>query len=149
MGNSLFQKKARKNQVQLTNGTAIRRWTPEHAQQVIHDWRASGMSMSKYSREHGLNLNRLWWWQKRLGQSISEGHGRSIKPANVSSSSEMFVPMTVRALCMGHETALGARENGALILCLPGKIDLELSASEAMITRCLTTVLCELCEPRR
>jgi transposase-like protein len=39
---------------------------------VLADWAESGKPMAAFAREHGLALQRLFWWRGRLRESTSE-----------------------------------------------------------------------------
>lgn len=63
-----------------------RAWQEHDARRVLLAWRASGLSMSAFAREHEIGDERLRWWRNRLG----EWGGSS------SSASIAFAPATVR-----------------------------------------------------
>ena len=45
------------------------RWTSQEASRVLEDWLRSGLSLSAFAREQGLNQQRLFWWRSRLRES--------------------------------------------------------------------------------
>ena len=42
-------------------------WREDNAQDVIEAWQASAMSMAAFARCHGLRVERLRRWRRRLG----------------------------------------------------------------------------------
>ena len=60
-----------------------RRWTRKHAEAVLAAWRESGLSMSAYAREQGVNGQRLSWWRKQLGGGQKGGAAMAFIPAVV------------------------------------------------------------------
>jgi hypothetical protein len=65
-----------------TQGTAAKRqarrwqqWSPEEAQEVLKEWRASGLALGRFARQRGLGAERLRWWKKRLGDWSEKGSG--------------------------------------------------------------------------
>lgn len=48
------------------------RWKPEDAARVLSDWAESGKSMAAFAREHGLSLQRVFWWRGRLTEATSD-----------------------------------------------------------------------------
>jgi transposase-like protein len=44
------------------------RWSEEEAQQMLAQWRESGLSLTAFARRHGLQTQRLCFWKKRLGE---------------------------------------------------------------------------------
>jgi transposase-like protein len=45
-----------------------RRWREADAQIVLRVSRESGMSLSRFAREHGVQPARIWRWSARLGE---------------------------------------------------------------------------------
>lgn len=43
-----------------------RRWKAADARRVLSAWRASGLSMSAFAAQRGLEAQRLSWWKARL-----------------------------------------------------------------------------------
>ncbi|WP_224245989.1 hypothetical protein [Hyalangium gracile] len=39
-----------------------RQWSPEKAQELLAEWRASGLSLGRFARERGLGGERLRWY---------------------------------------------------------------------------------------
>lgn len=57
------------------------RWNYEQGKQVIEEWRQSGLSMSAFARERGLNTQRLYYWRERVeggGSGASEGRSKLV-----------------------------------------------------------------------
>jgi transposase-like protein len=57
---------ARKRLGQVTAIVHKRRWSAAEAQLVISASRESGMPLSGFAQEHGLQRSRLWRWSSRL-----------------------------------------------------------------------------------
>jgi transposase-like protein len=58
-----------------SNGTGVnwkpprrRRWREEDARAGLAAARASGKRLSKFAREHGFHVSRLYWWMKALNE---------------------------------------------------------------------------------
>ena len=45
-----------------------KRWTPEHATQLLDAADRSGLSDRGFAKRRGVDAQRLWWWRKRLGR---------------------------------------------------------------------------------
>ena len=86
-------------------------WTTEDAMMALSEWRASGLSVSAFSKKVGLRRNRLNWWRKRLGDWSEEG-----APGE---SSLKLVPL------IPSEVVLSPRMRGAVTMRLPGGVELE------------------------
>jgi len=70
---------------------ADRRWRQKDAEAVLAAWEESGLSLSGFAAERGVNVQRLSWWRKRLeerGRAVA--HRRKERPAAVS-----FIPAVV------------------------------------------------------
>lgn len=46
-------------------GLVVGRWDEQHARRVLEAWRRSGQSAYAFSREQGIDPQRLYWWRKR------------------------------------------------------------------------------------
>ena len=62
---------ARKQTNQVSEILHKRRWSAAEAQVVIRASRESGMPLSGFAEEHGLQRSRLWRWSSRLGKRPS------------------------------------------------------------------------------
>ena len=49
-----------------------RRWTDEDARAGLAAARASGESISKFARSHGVDGSRFYWWMKHLRKSATK-----------------------------------------------------------------------------
>jgi hypothetical protein len=58
-----------------------RRWNAEDAEKVLAAWRASGLPAQQFALEHGLDPQRLWWWQRRLREAPGEARRARLEPA--------------------------------------------------------------------
>lgn len=72
---------------------ADRRWRQEDAKKVLAAWEESGLSLSKFASQQGLNVQRLSWWRKQLEERGRAG-GRRQKRRAVAVS---FVPAVLSA----------------------------------------------------
>ena len=87
-------------------------WRTEDAEKMLSEWRASGLSVSAFSKKVGLRRNRLNWWRRRLGEWSEEG-----PPAENTVKLVRLVPSEV--------VTSPARMRGAVRMRLPGGIELE------------------------
>ncbi len=62
---------------------SAKRWNAAIARKVLEEFSASGMTLAAFSRTLGVNLQRLWWWRKRLAET-SRGQTVTFVPAVVS-----------------------------------------------------------------
>jgi transposase-like protein len=58
-------------------------WTEDEARAVFAAWRASDESLSAFARRHGIGVQRLYWWKRRLGSTTNAGSTLSLVPAKV------------------------------------------------------------------
>jgi transposase-like protein len=86
-------------------------WDSEEAEEVLSEWRASGLSVKAFAKKTGLRRNRLNWWRKRLGDWSEEG-----APGE---SSLKLVPL------IPSEVVVSPRMRGAVTMRLPGGAELE------------------------
>jgi transposase-like protein len=47
------------------------RWKAAEAARVLSDLAESGKPMAAFAREHGLSVQRMFWWRGRLGEATS------------------------------------------------------------------------------
>lgn len=65
------------------NGSRIReillraRWRLEDAQTVFAAWEESKLPATEFAGEHGFDVQRLYWWRRRLGKSHDRGEARA------------------------------------------------------------------------
>jgi hypothetical protein len=97
------------------------RWREAEARRVLRWWGDSGLSASGFARAHGLNPQRLLWWQKRLKSS----EARALAPLT-------FLP----AVVTGAVTATVVR--------LPGGVVVELADVAAVPTSWIAALAAEL-----
>jgi hypothetical protein len=94
------------------------RWDLNTAQQVIHRWHESGLSLPQFCRQQGLDPQRLRKWQLRLDkQSPAALVPVTLSPARSTSrptSSRLRCVVTAR-LCNGSRLSL--RGDDAEMLC--------------------------------
>jgi hypothetical protein len=62
-------------------------WTENDAHAVFAEWRASGDSLPTFARRHGIGVQRLYWWKRRLAASSTSGSTLSLIPATVIGTS--------------------------------------------------------------
>jgi transposase-like protein len=51
----------------LDSDLIANRWDADVARRLLAAWRRRGQTMAAFARKHGLNVQRLIWWRKRLG----------------------------------------------------------------------------------
>jgi hypothetical protein len=61
-----------------------RHWSADHARGILGAWSRSGLSLSAFARQQGVNAERLRWWHKRLGDVKDKGTAVTFIPAVVS-----------------------------------------------------------------
>jgi len=64
-----------------------RRWSPDEARQVLAELSRSGQPAARFAAEHGLGVERLYRWQRRLRASAERAPG-----------SPRFAEVTVRSI---------------------------------------------------
>ena len=92
-----------------SNGTGVnwepprgRRWCKEDARAGLAAARSSGKRLSRFAREHGFHVSRLYWWMKALNE----------KPAKPAA----FLPVRVVEKRARSEQREGGSRQGALTL---------------------------------
>lgn len=63
---------------------AGKRWTEIEARGAIRAWRKSGLRLTEFARNRGLNTQRLYWWLKKLGPDVEVE--AEILPVHVAAS---------------------------------------------------------------
>ena len=70
-----------------------RRWTEADGKRMLEAFRASGLSVGRFAREHGLTSQRVFWWRSRLGQfgtsSAAASKTARLLPVRVVSNSKL------------------------------------------------------------
>ena len=59
-----------------------RRWTEMDGKRMLEALRASGLSVGRFAREHGLTPQRVSWWRSRFGQAGTSS-GAASNPARL------------------------------------------------------------------
>lgn len=72
-----------------------RTWNEEEARRILAELAASGETVSAFARRFGLVPQRLWWWQKRLGEQAPPD--RTPSGPQTQTLTATFLPVTVRA----------------------------------------------------
>lgn len=110
-----------------------RQWSPEEAQAVLAEWRASGLSLGRFARERGLGAERLRWWKKRLGDWSEPrgGGGGAQGPA--------LVPMVLSEPAPAVE-----RGSPCVVVRLPGGLVVEVAEPAAVSAPWLAAVVSQL-----
>ena len=111
-------------------GRRWRQWSPEEAQAVLVEWRASGLSLGRFARERGLGVERLRWWKKRLGE-WSEPRSVAQGPA--------LVPMVLSEPVPAVE-----RGRNCVVVRLPGGLVVEVAEPAAVSAQWLAAVVSQL-----
>ena len=47
----------------------VRRWRERDARAALDEFAGSEMSLAEFARSKGVSTQRIWYWQKRLGQT--------------------------------------------------------------------------------
>lgn len=56
-------------------GTKSGRWTADDARAVLARWRASGLTKTAFAEGHGLKMERLRRWERRLSEEAGTAEG--------------------------------------------------------------------------
>jgi len=105
-----------------------RRWSSDDARTVLAAWEISGLTLTGFARQNGINVQRLIWWRKRLGEDGRDCREVRSRPAPVVS----FIPAVV------ERTRPAA--TGAIVVRLPGGVEVEASGTESLPARWLAEV---------
>jgi hypothetical protein len=92
-------------------GATVGRWTADEARAVLARWRASGLTKTAFTERHGLTMERLRRWERRLAEAEDAGEAEL-----------RLVPLVARQL-------VGVPERAAARLQLPGGVVLEFDAT--------------------
>ena len=74
---------------------SLDRWTEEDARRVLAECARSGLSTQAFARKRGLVPERLYRWQRKLGE-VSTPPTISLVPARVVADAEAAVSVVVR-----------------------------------------------------
>lgn len=96
-----------------------KRWNAATARKVLDEFASSGMSLTEFGRSLGVNLQRLWWWRKRLAEDVG---GRTVT----------FVPAVV------------ARPHSGMVIRLPRGVEVEATDVAAIPARWVAELAREL-----
>lgn len=58
-------------------------WTEDEARAVFAAWRARDESLAAFARRHGVDVQRLYWWKRRLASTTHVGSTLSLVPAKM------------------------------------------------------------------
>lgn len=101
-------------------------WTEDDARRLLAQWRQGGGSLASFARERGMSAPRLYWWRRRLRAAEPAAAGKALVPARV-------LPIARLSGSAGAETA------AAIVLHVPGGIELEISnASPTWVASLMT-----------
>jgi transposase-like protein len=104
---------------------ADRRWRQEDAEKVLAAWEESGLSLSKFAGQQGVNVQRLSWWRKQLeGRGRAGGRRQKRRAAGVS-----FVPAVMSA------------SPPVVVLRLPRGVEIEVADAAAVPTAWLAAAV--------
>ena len=112
----------------VTSSTSGRRWSSEDARTALATWKTSGLTLAGFARLNGINVQRLIWWRRRLGDDVREGREVCPRPATPVS----FIP-----------AVFGGTRPGAMasiVVRLPGGVEVEASDAECLPARWLAEV---------
>ena len=104
---------------------ADRRWRQGDAQAVLVTWEKSGLSLSEFAVEQGVNAQRLSWWRKQLEErGHAGGRRRKRRAAGMS-----FVPAVMSAI------------PPVVVLRLPRGVEIEVADAAAVPTAWLAAAV--------
>lgn len=104
---------------------ADRRWRQGDAQAVLATWEKSGLSLSEFAVEQGVNVQRLSWWRKQLEKRGHVGRPRRKRRAAAVS----FVPAVMSA------------NPFMVVLRLPRGVEIEVADAAAVPTAWLAAAV--------
>ena len=81
------------------------RWSAEVGRTMLEAFRESGEGQAAFARRHGLNSQRIYYWQQRLGSSTPTAARQQRAPGPV-----MFAPVRVVGSANGAGAAAMALE---------------------------------------
>ena len=110
-----MSKQGTENRGRELKSLADRRWRRKDAEAVLAGWKESGLSLSRFAAERGVNVQRLSWWRKQLERTGRGGRGRPEHPAAVS-----FIPGVVSA------------SRAAVVVRLPRGVEVEVAEAAAV-----------------
>jgi hypothetical protein len=97
-----------------------RHWSSDDAKTVLATWEASGLTLTGFARQNGINVQRLIWWRKRLGADGRDCREVCSRPAAPVS----FIPAVVART----RPAVMA----SVVVRLPGGVEVEASDVKSM-----------------
>jgi hypothetical protein len=112
-----------------------RHWSSVDAKTVLAAWEASGLTLTGFARQNGINVQRLIWWRKRLGTDGGDCREVCSQPAVPVS----FIPAVVART---RPAAMAA-----IVVRLPGGVEVEASDTASIPARWLADVA-KAMEPR-
>jgi len=95
-------KKAKANDTSWLEALAgPQQWRSSDAKRVIASWEESGMTLADFANEHGINAQRIGWWQKRLATTAASTPAAALQFAPVTlretpTPALQFAPVTLR-----------------------------------------------------
>lgn len=68
-------------------------WTDDDARKVLAAWQRTTKPLAAFAREHGIGVNRLYWWRKRLGER--DRPSLDLVPAVITGADELSVVVRI------------------------------------------------------
>lgn len=109
--------------------TKTQRWNAEQAHGELALWKASGLTLSEFSRQRGYHAQRLWWWHKQ---------GRTGKTSGGQSGEQTTGPMWVEA------TVADIAAGPPVVVDTGGGMRIEVGAPQRVCPRWVATVATQL-----
>lgn len=72
-----------------------RRWNESDGKRVVDAWKRSGESAATFARRLGVSVQRLYWWQHRLGDSAAR-QAPTQSELERALSAPMLLPVIIR-----------------------------------------------------
>jgi transposase-like protein len=113
-----------------------KRWTERDAQRALAAWRGSGQPLSSFARSHGLEVQRVTRWRKRLGSAE--------QPRDEGETSLRFIPARVRPE-EGEYSVCAA----LVVIRLPNGTSVEVKELEGTSARWISSLVRRLGESGR
>jgi hypothetical protein len=82
------------------NNRRAKRWTTDHAREVLARWRASGKSATVFAAEQGITATRLSYWAKQIEHMKAPEFVAVSVPASHLSPSRAVIEIEVSGLTL-------------------------------------------------
>ena len=88
----------------LRQAVATRRWREPQARAVLAELETSGLDVLDFCRRHGLDHQRIGYWQRRLGNAGGGGTNELLVPVKVVGSRPVVDDDAIEIVVRGERT---------------------------------------------